>query len=261
MKHSEAPSVKHPKWRKLQWVVVPLVVVLVVEAGASFAISSYNGWYSVNTRRPPDMIVIGSSRVEAGVDARQLSEQLSERAGTDIQVSNQARGGSTIVEHYLALRDLLPSFPADDRDVLVGLEAPGGVPANLMRTTWSDPWAAPDYLSLLPRFLTASDLDNYWSADQALGDEMRVTMQWGLSASDLALYREQFRDRFFAQGSRVTTDVLKQLSPSAVDPSIAGKAGRSPSTDLSASRRQPARSGDDASSAQCVDDLIRSRFW
>jgi hypothetical protein len=225
MEHRSGESGRHRRWRKWQWLVVPLVVVFAVEFGAREIISRYDGWYSVNTKRPPDMIVIGSSRVEAGVDARQLSEQLSKRAGTEVRVSNQGRGGSTITVQYLALRNLLETLPEEDRAVLVGLEVPGGVPADLVRKTWSDPWADPAYLNLLPRFLRGTDLDDYWSADQAVGDELSVTLQWLFSFSDLSLYREQFRDRLFSQGSRLTTDALRRLSPAAVDPSLAGKAG------------------------------------
>ena len=226
MTESVERAVRHPRWRRWQWVVVPLVIVFAAELAASAIISRYDGWYSVNTKRPPDVIVIGSSRVEAGVDARQLSEQLSKRAGTEVRVSNQGRGGSTITEQYLALRNLLRALPEEDRAVLVALEVPGGVPANLVRKTWSDPWADPEYLNLLPRFLEASDIDDFWSADQAVRDEFRVTLEWGLSAADLAVYREQFRDRFFAQGNRLTTDALKQLSPGAVERSLDGTAGQ-----------------------------------
>lgn len=206
-------STKTPKWRRIQWIVIPLLLLVAAEGAARFGLANYEEWYDASATRNADIVVIGSSRVASGVNASLISRSLTEQTGNRVKVTNQGRGGSTIAAHYLEVRELIESGSVQNPVVM--LELTGGVPAPLMRGTWEEQWNHPEFPSLLARAMTTSDIDAFLDADHDNGDRFAVLSRVAFNWSSYVSFKDGWRDLLFDRGGKATADALEAISPGA----------------------------------------------
>jgi len=192
-------------WRRLQWVVIPVLVLGGVEWWVRHTADRLPTWYGaaeqIASEAPIGAVFVGSSRIQAAVVPRQFADALGTKWTPDRQALNLARGYSTEAEHFLGLRNLIDKYPAALRGVYVFAEAPGGLP---FRAGWADtPWAFAEQPWMLVDLLKPSDLPVFWKAP-GLDVEQRL---------HVALRSMVRSARVFNRRERVRQQWLEQVLP------------------------------------------------
>ncbi|MCP3936792.1 MAG: hypothetical protein GY708_15630 [Actinomycetia bacterium] len=188
-----------------------MIMIIAVEGVARVGLSNYEEWYDSSATHNADIVFIGSSRVASGINAPLVSQVVSDEVEYRVKVTNQGRGGSTIVTHYLELRELIESGRLEQPIVL--LELAGEVPAPLMRGTWDERWFHPKFPSLLARAMTGDDVDPFLEADHSRSERFAVLSRYAFNNSDLISFKDGWRDLFFDRGGKATGDVLDLFLP------------------------------------------------
>lgn len=190
------------RWRRLQWVVIPLLVLGATDWWVSETADRLPTWYGAADRLaaqgPIGAIFVGSSRVEAAVVPQTFAASVSDGRFADRQVLNLARGNSTDAEHYLGLRNLIERHPHALEGVYVFSEAPGGVP---FRTGWADaPWAFAEQPWMLVDLLRLADLPLFWRAPGlSVEDRLHVTLRTLVRPVRIFNRRERVRQQWLEQ--------------------------------------------------------------
>ncbi len=103
---------------------------------------------------PVHLILVGSSRVAAAVDADILASDLSDRFKTPITVVNLGRGYSSPHDKYLAFQVLFEKYKVHLKKTWLLIEAPQGLPDE---ATWSSSWAIEQELGLISTYMKIKD--------------------------------------------------------------------------------------------------------
>jgi hypothetical protein len=184
---------------RAQWLLVPLLVLGLAEAGVRHSADRVPTWYGAAGRliaaRPVQVLFVGSSRVQAAILPSVFQAALADRGRPGLTALNLGRGYSTDAEHYLGLRDLLSAYPDHLRGVTVFAEAFGGLP---FPTRWDGtPWAMAEQPWLLVDLLHWSDLPGFWLAP-GLGFDTRLHVSLRVLLRRLALFnrRERVREQW-----------------------------------------------------------------
>ncbi len=199
--------------RVVNWVVIPLIVVVVAEGIARVGLRSYGPWYSQTG--PVDFVFIGSSRVASAIDENAFADVMAAYVGHPVRVLNLGRGDSTAAEQALGLRALDQSMPRSARKYVLFIEAPGGLPDPLMQGTWKDPWVFPAAKGLIVRMLRGQDIGPMWSSHMGFGTKLQLSVEWLLQRSDLVTYKDGWHDIII---NKSTTELSRGLGK--VDPSL-----------------------------------------
>src|SRR6266487_2096282 len=122
---------KTTKWDLALWIVLPILVLGFVEALVRITTDRIPLWYGaaerVAERDRVDVIFVGSSRVLAATLTEACTETVALRTGYRPRTLNLGRGYTTLIEHYLGLRNLILTHPRSVKGVTVFIEAPGGL--------------------------------------------------------------------------------------------------------------------------------------
>jgi hypothetical protein len=103
---------------------------------------------------PVNLILVGSSRVAASIDADTLSSDLSNRFKKPITVANLGRGYSTPQDKFLAFKALFAKYSSHLQNTWLLIEAPQGIPDW---ATWNSPWAVQQEPGLISTYLEPTD--------------------------------------------------------------------------------------------------------
>ena len=174
---------------RIQWVVIPLCFALIVESAVRKRIDSHWGWYESTTADSVDSfgaIFIGTSRVGASIDVTSFAAA----SGIDspLRVLNMGRGYSTLIQHWLGLRNMVDANPNCLRGTTVFLEAPTGVPDH---STSSARWAFDQAPQQLIMQMKVSDISGLMHSQGAKG--WRLTYDFFASSSRAVAYCDWIR--------------------------------------------------------------------
>lgn len=133
----------------MAWVLRWLMVPLCLAAPLNWAVQSWTAsrqwdWMVLDTvdgSNRPDILILGSSRVAAAIDEKQLADQLAAPQGGALRVWNVSAAWSTLQEQAMALRNLLSRCPESLRGCIVLIEAPGGLPEPVPAGPIAPSWA------------------------------------------------------------------------------------------------------------------------
>jgi hypothetical protein len=177
----------------MRW-LLPILVLLLCEALAKTTTDRVPRWYGAAERiaeeRRIDAIFVGSSRVQSAIPTDVFNRSVDARTGESPVALNLGRGYSTIVEHYLGLRNLVLSHPDHLHGVTVFIEAPGGVS---FPDRWDGEWTDPAQYQLLVDLLRLSDLPELWRSMQQRSMKLKVTARFFARQSALINRRERLR--------------------------------------------------------------------
>lgn len=182
-----------------QWIVVPLLVLLLAELFVRSTADRVPGWYGAADRiagtRPVGAIFIGSSRVQAAIVTAAFEDALARSGAPRGAALNLARGYTTDPQHYLGVRNLLAERPDALRGVTIFSEIPGGLPYE---TRWeTTPWAMSAQPWLLVDLLRLDDLPALWRSS-GLDFETRLHVSVRVLLRGLSLFnrRERLREQW-----------------------------------------------------------------
>jgi hypothetical protein len=182
--------------------LLALAAALDVAIRAALALVPYGYEAAAREARRADLrfVFVGSSRTAAAIDPVAFVREPALRLPPTATATNQGRGYSTFVEDYFGLRRLADARPGGLADVVVFVEAPGGVPRL---EPWSDSWVHPAYPELLSRVIVVTDLPRFWrESDTPAGTKAFVT---GALLSPALL--------LWGKGQDVVTAVLARIVP------------------------------------------------
>jgi hypothetical protein len=209
-----APPGPRGAWRWLQWVVIPLLLAGAAELVCRVVLRQHGAaWYdreeaALKERVKPradvptiDAIFLGSSRVQAAIDAETFAAELQSRLGRPARVLNFGMGHTTLAEHYWGVRNLIDAAgPGGFRGCTVFVEAAGGMPVG---STWDDlPYQADQPQLLLP-VMRAGDLGRLWHAPAGIQEKALLTARWALRGSAALAHKERVREQVVNRGAQV----------------------------------------------------------
>jgi len=191
---------KAMKWDWVLWIVLPILVFGLVEALVRTTTDRIPLWYGaaerVAERDRVDVIFVGSSRVLAAIPTEAFSETVALRTGYRPRTLNLGRGYTTLIEHYLGLRNLLLTHPRSVKGVTVFIEAPGGLG---FADHWHDAWVNQQY-QLLVDLLRFSDVLDFWRlGGDNIWTKLRVTARFFMRQCALVNRRERIRELWLNQ--------------------------------------------------------------
>jgi hypothetical protein len=160
-----------------------------------------------------DILLVGSSRVAAAVDASSFAKVVESHTGRRPHVLNVGQGYSTPVVHYLALNDLLKQHPERFRGATVLVEAPAGRPDP---GTWQREWAHPEWPTLLSPYLSPAQLPGFWRYSQ--NDLSTKTLVTAASLLKSVRYWKFIRAKAQDLPSRITSRFVHSAPPAAASP-------------------------------------------
>jgi hypothetical protein len=158
-----------------------------------------------------DCVFIGSSRVMAAVNEQTFAAELSRQIGRPIQPFNLGLAYSTVVEHYLILRNLFREHPEQARGCTVFIEAPAGLPAD--PAGWASRWTHPDRPDILPPLLRGEDLVKAWTCGLPLEERLALTKDFLCRRSTLMAQRTRIATAFVEKGNRLAHRLLDGFLP------------------------------------------------
>jgi hypothetical protein len=190
---------QRPLWGRAQWVVLPMLVVGLSESVVRETSDRLPRWYAAAEELAEqgriDAIFIGSSQTQAAITTTAFSEAVALRTGRRPRVLNLGRGYSSIVEHYLGLRNVIASSRRRLEDVTVFVEAPEGVAYS---DRWDGPWTNTEQFQLIVDLLRFSDLPALWrSGGQSYALKLGISARLASRRCALVNRRERFRELLF----------------------------------------------------------------
>ncbi len=184
------------RWRWLQWVLVPLLMVGVLEVAARPWAAEREAGYHMLLTYPPaervDAVFLGVSRVEAAVDPGVFEKHASRLLDRRVHCLNLGRGGRSPHIHYFGLRNLLEAYPERFDGCTVFVEAPCGLPAY---ERLDRPWFNGSPSRQLVAQLRARDIDEALDVHRDVGDRLALMGTWAERTSHLVFYRQLVRRR------------------------------------------------------------------
>jgi hypothetical protein len=210
-----APRLLQGWWRRLQWVVIPLVVFGAAEALARAWVSRVSGRTFLDRAErvarsgPVDFLFVGSSRVAASIDIGTFAGELARTRGRDVRAVNMGTGYATLVEHDFALRELAGKYPEAMKGCVVLIEAPGGIPDGLGdgRGRWDQPWSYEGEATWLAPLLRPGDLPALWRSGFDLADKVHFTAR-DLGNASILIARREVLAESIADGLRARAESL-----------------------------------------------------
>ena len=141
-----------------------LIPLLVVEASLHLAGKDWyeSHWYQAieenRTGSEPSVLLIGTSRTAASIDAKQLSQFLSDKLKHSVKVFNLGLGYSTLTEHYFGIKRLIEQRKSLD-NVVVLIECTRGFP---LMDKWNGPWVHEEVPEMIMPLLNIGEIDKLW---------------------------------------------------------------------------------------------------
>jgi hypothetical protein len=247
------------------WLLIPAVTLGLAEACVRRSVDRVPTWYRggarIGEREPLRALFVGSSRVQSAIAPRAFDEALAARGRGGGRSLNFGRGGTTPAEHYLGLRLLLEGNPDHLRDVVVFIEAPGGLSGQ---TFWdSHPWAFEDHPGLLVDLIRFRDLPRF-VASRGLKRNTRahVVLRTLLRPAALVHRRERLRERWGLDGllSPATPRPPSRPSDAVLGADLEGP-GPASSVPMDPARFGAPRRLADELSAKWLRDQVPFRPW
>lgn len=206
---SDRPPIRRPSApvRHALWVIVPLLMLAAVEVLTRQALRGQAIWYDreeevIHRHSGPtpaiDALFIGSSRVQAAIDAAEFARALAVRMGREPTVLNFGMGHSTLIEHYWGVRNLIDIAPDKFRGCTVFVELTCGLPAT---TSWNDLPYGPEQPQLMLPVLRSQDVGHLWHAPIDLQGKLLLTGRWALRGSAALARRERVREQVVIRGA------------------------------------------------------------
>jgi hypothetical protein len=220
MKNERKPLTGNPKNRVLRSVIISSAVLLSLEV---LARSLYFGpnWYpqieADVQERSIDFLFIGSSRVPAAIDRRVFANELQDMHFDRPIVRIPARGSSTIVQHWMGIRNFVDEYPDRMRGCKVFLELPGGLP-TLRRSSHQPESVRADWLNedLGPQFLAdvlrVGDLTEFWITGTSIELKVQITFRFMMNSLRLVQDREKIRNLVKCKGVELVQEMLEVCS-------------------------------------------------
>lgn len=200
---SAAPDTRRWRtWARAQWLLVPLLVLGLAEAGVRATVARVPTWYgaaeALAAEGPVQVLFAGSSRTQVAIVCPVFEREALRRGAGRLRILNLGRGYSTDVEHYLGLRNLIVAQPDSLRGVTLFYEAPQGLPyVTRFRT---DAWAHTEQPWMLVDLLRPSELRGLWRFS-GLSVQVRLHIGLRVLLRPLALFnrRERLREHLLEQ--------------------------------------------------------------
>ncbi len=201
-----------PSRRIMQWVAVPVAIVLLAEIAGHALLNRRTEWYEQSAPKSVDFVFVGSSRVEAGFDEKAFQQRLFERTGEFHKAWNVGAGNSTMAAHYLGIRNFI-----GDRGGAEGLtvffELDAGIPSQLFAGTWKDSWVRPDAPYVLSGRFRNEDVGPFLRSNTSPQNKANILTRFGLRSSSLVQYRDGWQSNLMKQGTKAVEKALQPISP------------------------------------------------
>jgi hypothetical protein len=199
------------------WVVVPLLMLASVELVTRRVLRGQAIWYDreeevVRRHTGPtpaiDALFIGTSRVQAAIDAKEFARILAGHLGREPVVLNFGMGHSTLTEHYWGVRNLIAAAAPDKlRGCTFFVELTCGLPQTL---SWDDlPYVADQPQLMLP-VLRRADLPRLWHAPIDVQGKLLLTGRWALHGSAALARGERVREQIVTRGARAAATLAER---------------------------------------------------
>ena len=211
--------------RFVYWIVVPLVCLAVMEFGARQLAKRAWVWYPSASQlaqrdAPLDALFIGNSRVGAAIDADAFDEQVSALTGKAHSSINVGMGFTTLVEHYLALRNLKQDYPDVFKGTTVFIAAPDSIPNY---DGISECW----YYDQTPHFLLmhmkASDIPQFLRSNCTYTEKVDLLRLYLFKGSATLVYREWLNRQFWKKiENQADTFTASKTSETQIDLDTSG---------------------------------------
>lgn len=198
-----------------QWLVIPLLIVLLAESALRKVETANPLWYeraeAIASRGRIDFAFIGSSKVAAAFVERAFNEEMAVRLKRRVVSVNLGRGFSSPHLHHLGLRNLLDKHPRSLKGVTLFVEALADVPLYQYHLNWRAGW-----VNRQPRLLVSllrwPDLPPFWRSRGArLKEKILVTAEFLLSRSRIISRRERARHEFAVRGRKLFAAIARRL--------------------------------------------------
>lgn len=201
--------------RQLQWILLPLIVLVFLEFSLRRGPWVKQYWYSraetVASKQKIDFLFIGSSKVAAAVHVPAFEASLSKAFQRRVVSMNLGQGYSTIHMHFLGIRNLLQNHPDALKNTICFIEAFEDVPLYEYHAGWESRWvkARPQLLASL---LRRRDLVTLWYSKDTIDSKITATVSFLLSDCYLATYRELIRNRCMQESRRLVEQTADALA-------------------------------------------------
>jgi len=187
-------------WSWAQWLLLPVLVFGLAEYLVRTTTDRIPLWYGaakrIAERGQIDVMFVGSSRVLAAIPTEVFSETVALRTGQQLHTLNLGRGYTTLIEHYLGLRNLTREYPHSLQGVTVFIEAPGGLG---FLSHWHDSWINEEQYQLLVDLLQPSDLPDFWRSGEDFRIKTSVTLRFFMRQIALLNRRERVRNLWLTE--------------------------------------------------------------
>jgi len=205
-----------PSWRQIAGFLAGAVALLAaLQAAGSYKRDESMKWFDLVLKdpapRPFQALLVGTSRVAAGVDASAFDQELSSALGVPFRSLNLGMGYTSMASYYFALKAIRERKPEALRGTIVLVEAPKGLPEY---ATWDGDWIVADGTEPLARYLGPGDLPKFVSRSPT-----PLVHKAAIVARVLLGYRESY-SRLRGHLVNELTSVLEP--PSGTDLSAAG---------------------------------------
>jgi hypothetical protein len=176
--------------------------------------------------RKLDFIFVGSSRVQAAVNAETFAATAAPHLGRTPTAANFGRGSSTLMQHYWGVRSLIAAAPQRFAGSVVFVEAVEGIPVH------SFPYETP-YVNGQPQLiipvLQSSDLGAFWQTQTPTQTKAVMTAQWFLRGSQALTHRQWVGESLVKLGSDAFVKLGRRLNyvqtPQAAAPAMSEGGG------------------------------------
>jgi hypothetical protein len=193
-----------PLFFKLQWIVIPIIIVTAVEFGLRKSDMARPLWYSraeiIAAQGNVDFVFIGSSKVAAAFIEDTFNRRMSAVLGRKVVSINLGQGYSSSQYHYLGLRNLIREYPESFKKVTLFIESHCGTPIYQYHSDWESRWLTKQPQLLVP-LLRCSDIGPFWKTrGTKTGEKLFVIFKYLSTRSYIIRYRERARQKFEQEG-------------------------------------------------------------
>ena len=200
---------------KLQWVAIPLIIMVTLEYALRKSDINAPLWYSradvIASRAKIDFLFIGSSKMAAAVNEEIFDYLISAHFGRRILSLNLGQAYSSAQMHYLGLRNLMQKYPTSFDHVTLFIEARADFPYSLFHTNWKSKWFRKQPQLLVP-LLRQPDLVPFWKTrDTTINEKVYITLKYLMARSTIIGFRERIRKKIEQDGQKFCARIGRLL--------------------------------------------------
>lgn len=186
--------------RWAQWILVPLVMLLIAEAAGHAALARHTEWYEQDHPRAVNFVFVGSSRVHAAFDSSVFDRTYRNATGKYASAWNVGAGNSTVAAHYLGIRNFLHARGGGS-GLTAFIELDNGIPSTLFAGTWAESWVRDDAPYVVARHMRQRDVRPFLKSDTSLANKVNILTRYELRSSSLISYRDGWQSTFNDEGA------------------------------------------------------------